>query len=153
MRLFFAFILFFLISISGASENLIKPNTTLKPIEVLKIQLNSLKNNNVPYKDAGIEQTWEFAHPDNRKITGPLANFINMIHGINYQILINHESSEIKTINKSLSKVIYEVYILSKDKKKYLYIWQIEKVSDKKKFKDCWMTTSVLSPIFLGDTI
>ena len=135
MRLFFAFILFFLISISGASENLIKPNTTLKPIEVLKIQLNSLKNNNVPYKDAGIEQTWEFAHPDNRKITGPLANFISMIHGINYQILIDHESSEIKIINKSRSKVMYEVYILSKEKKNIFIYGKLKKFQIKKNSK------------------
>ena len=48
-------------------DNLLKPNTKLKPVDVLKIQLEALKNNNIPYKNAGIEQTWEFAHPDNKK--------------------------------------------------------------------------------------
>ena len=28
--------------------------------------------NNDPYLNAGIEQTWEFAHPSNRAYTGPL---------------------------------------------------------------------------------
>ncbi len=37
-----------------------------------------MKNDN-PYKDRGIIQTWEFAHPNNRKMTGPLESFKNMI--------------------------------------------------------------------------
>ena len=36
---------------------------------VLVIQLNSLQNNDYPYRDAGIEQTWEFAHPNNKIMT------------------------------------------------------------------------------------
>ena len=35
----------------------------------MTIQLNSLQRNNIPFKDAGIEQVWKFAHPDNKKIT------------------------------------------------------------------------------------
>ena len=32
------------------------------------------------FKDSGIEQTWNFAHPDNKKNKGPLPNFkIQMI--------------------------------------------------------------------------
>ena len=27
------------------------------------------------FKDSGIEQTWNFAHPNNKKVTGPLPNF------------------------------------------------------------------------------
>ena len=40
-----------------------------------------------------------------------------------------------------------------KDKKKYYYIWQIEKVVENGNFKDCWMTTGVSNPEFLGDII
>ena len=82
------FLLFFFTNISSA--DLIKPNSKLDPFEVLMIQLNSLKNNNKPYKDAGIEQTWEFAHPNNKKITGPLDKFKEMIYSESYKILISH---------------------------------------------------------------
>ena len=58
------------------------------------IQLKSLQNNNVPYKDAGIEQTWEFAHPDNKKMTGPLEKFKQMIYSKSYKILISHKSNK-----------------------------------------------------------
>ena len=131
----------------------VKPNTNLDPFEVLMIQLNSLKNNNKPYKDAGIEQTWEFAHPDNKKMTGPLEKFKQMIYGKNYEILINHETNEITILNETVNKSVYKVFILSKDKKKYYYIWKIEKVRQEGNLKNCWMTTSVSTPEYLGDVI
>ena len=117
------------------------------------IQLNSLKNNNNPYKDAGIEQTWEFAHPNNKVFTGPLERFKQMIYSDNYIILISHENNKIIILKESKNKFVYKVYIISKDKKKYYYIWQIEKVKGKGNLKDCWMTTRVSDPIFLGEII
>ncbi len=143
---------FFLIS-NIAYADLIKPDINLKPIEVLMIQLNSLKNNNNPYKDAGVEQTWEFAHPLNKASTGPLEKFKQMIYSDNYSILISHLNNESIVLKESTNKFVYKVYILSKDKKKYYYIWQIEKVEQDGKFKNCWMTTGVSDPIYLGDTI
>ena len=61
------------------SPNLTKPNTSLKPFDVIAIQLDSLQRNNIPFNDAGIEQVWEFAHPNNQKNTGPLERFKIMI--------------------------------------------------------------------------
>ena len=153
MKIFLKFILFFLLLSNASDADLLKPNTTLKPIDVLTIQLNSLKNNNVPYKDAGIEQTWEFAHPSNKSFTGPLEKFKKMIYGENYQLLIDHENYEITVLKESKNILVYKVYILSKNKKKYYYIWQIEKVIENSNFQNCWMTTSVSNPKFLGDVI
>ena len=117
------------------------------------IQLNSLKNNNNPYKDAGIEQTWEFAHPINKVSTGPLERFKQIIHSDSYKILISHENAKTIVLKKSSDKFVFKVYVLSKDKKKYYYIWQIEKVKREGKLKDCWMTTGVSDPIYLGEVI
>ena len=80
MRILFKQKFFFFIFINTSNADLIKPNANLKPLDVLMIQLNSLKNNNNPYKDAGIEQTWEFAHPINKEATGPLERFKQMIY-------------------------------------------------------------------------
>ena len=135
------------------SPNLTKPNISLKPIEVLTIQLNSLQRNNIPFNDAGIEQVWEFAHPSNKKITGPLEKFKKMIYSESYKILIGHESSDITVLSEDSNKSIYKVFILSSDKKKYSYIWQIEKVIQDGDLKNCWMTTSVSSPEYLGEII
>ena len=153
MKILSKTIFFFFIFTNISSADLIKPNTNLDPFEVLMIQLNSLKNNNKPYKDAGIEQTWEFAHPNNKEITGPLNKFKEMIYSENYKILISHEKSEIKTLKETEKLSIYRVTILSKDKKKYYYIWQVEKVLFDGTLKNCWMTTSVSEPKYLGDVI
>ena len=144
-------IFFLFIKISYAS--FVKPNPNLEPFDVLMIQLNSLKDNNNPYKDAGIDQTWEFAHPINKAATGPLERFKQMIYSDSYKILISHKNNKSIILKEEPNKFIYKVYVLSEDKKKYYYIWKIERVQLEGKLKDCWMTTGVSDPIYLGETI
>ena len=153
MKILFKLIVSFFIFTNISNADLIKPNSKLKPIDVLMIQLNSLKNNNNPYKDAGIEQTWEFAHPSNKAATGPLEKFKKMIYSDSYKILISHVNNETIVLKKTPKKFVYKVLVLSEDKKKYYYIWQIEKVSVEGKFKNCWMTTRVSGPTYLGEII
>jgi len=153
MKLLIKSILIFFILNNISNADLIKPKPDLRPLDVLLIQLNSLKNNNTPYLDAGIEQTWEFAHPNNKIMTGPLEKFKRMIYSKDYKILISHENSKIVILKESENISVYKVIILSKDKKKYYYIWQVEKVLLDGNFKNCWMTTSVSNPKFLGEII
>ena len=79
-------LLFFLISFSQAE--LLNPNSTISPKEVVKIQLSGLQQNDLEYKDSGIEQTWKFAHPNNKRVTGPLSNFKMMIKSASYGCLL-----------------------------------------------------------------
>ena len=153
MKIFIKSILFIFIITNVSFADLIKPEPKLKPLDVLLIQLNSLKNNNTPYMDAGIEQTWEFAHPNNKKITGPLSRFKQMIYSESYKILISHENTKITVLKESFDQFVFKVYVLSKNKKRYYYIWQMEKVKREGKFKDCWMTTGVSDPVYLGEII
>ena len=153
MKILLKIIIYFFIFTSISFADLIKPNSKLEPFDVLMIQLNSLKKNNIPYQDAGIEQTWEFAHPINKSATGPLNRFKKMIYSESYKILIKHENNKTIVLNKTSTKLVYKVYILSENKKKYYYIWQIEKVIQEGKFKNCWMTSGVSEPVYLGETI
>ena len=116
------------------------------------IQLNSLKNNNKPYKDAGIEQTWEFAHPNNKKYTGPLSKFKTMMYSDNYKILLNHDSHKIEILKESDIKHIFVVNILTLDKVNFFYEWHVQKGSDKD-CSDCWFTSAVSQPFDQGNTI
>ena len=153
MKILIKFIFFIFIFPSISNADLVKPNTNLQPFDVLMIQLSSLKNNNIPYKDAGIEQAWEFAHPNNKAITGPLDKFKKMIYSEGYKILISHQSAEIKILKETEGISVYKVTVLTKKKKKYYYIWQVEKVLSEGKLKNCWMTSSVSSPKYLGEVI
>jgi hypothetical protein len=68
-------------------------------------------------------------------------------------MLIKHENSEITILSENANTSVYKVYILSSDKKKYSYIWQVEKVQQEGEFKNCWMTTRVSNPEYLGNII
>ena len=85
----------FIFIFSNANANIIKPSNNIKPFEVVEIQLNGLKKNNKPSKDNGIIQTWEFAHPNNKKYTGPLERFKKMIKGNSYSMLLDHVEHKI----------------------------------------------------------
>ena len=76
--IFKSIILFFLL-ISFSYAELLNPNSTISPKEVIKIQLSGLQQNDLEYKDSGIEQTWKFAHPNNKRVTGPLSNLSNLL--------------------------------------------------------------------------
>ena len=144
-------ITFFLVSSSNAE--LIKPNRDIKPAKVVEIQLNGLKKNDVNYKDGGIEQTWNFAHPSNKKNTGPLPNFKMMIKGRSYQMLLNHVSHTITEVGSGDKWAQFEVIILDKEKIYHKFNWQVEKYTEDGPLKDCWLTTMVSSPIPLGSSI
>ena len=87
----------------------IKPAKNLTAYDVVKIQLTALKNNNNQVKMHGIKQTWIFAHPENKKFTGPYKRFEKMLLGNQYKILLNHTSHKIKLI-KSSDDVLYLQY-------------------------------------------
>jgi hypothetical protein len=146
------FLILFL-TISFSKAELINPNSSIKPAEVVKIQLTGLKNNDKEFQDSGIEQTWNFAHPNNKKVTGPLDNFKRMIKGDSYQMMINHLSHTITKLGGSENWAQFEVIILDKDKIYHKFNWQVEKYTIDGDLKDCWLTTMVSNPIPLGSSI
>ena len=144
---------FLLISISFSNAELLNPNSNIKPKEVVKIQLSGLQQNDLEFKDSGIEQTWNFAHPNNKKVTGPLNNFKMMIKGASYQMMIDHLSHTITEVGSSNKWAQFEVIILDKNKIYHKFNWQVEKYTMDGNLKDCWLTTMVSSPIPLGSSI
>ena len=153
LQIIFNFSIIFLISISISKAELLKPSNKIKPSEVVKIQLVGLQKNNYEFEDSGIEQTWNFAHPNNKKVTGPLEKFKRMIKGNNYQMMINHISHTITQIRSGDNWVQFEVIILDKKKIYHKFNWQVEKYTNDGPLKDCWLTTMVSSPESLGSSI
>ena len=139
--------------ITTAKAELIKPNNNIEPYQVVKIQLRSLKKNDTPFKDNGIKQTWEFAHPDNQKNTGPLERFKSMIKGDSYVMLLNHLDHKIVKIDSDDLVTVFEVIVLDKNKTYYKFNWQVEKYIKEGNLNDCWLTTMVSAPVPLGSSI
>ena len=142
-----------LITISISKAEILKPSSNINPKEVVKIQLTGLQKNDFKFKDSGIEQTWNFAHPNNKKVTGPLGNFKRMLKGDSYQMMIDHLSHTITQLGSTDKWSQFEVIILDKSKIYHKFNWQVEKYTEDGELKDCWLTTMVSNPIPLGSSI
>ena len=153
LHLTFSVVLFFFLNISFLKADLLIPNNSILPADVVKIQLVALMNNDKKFEDSGIEQTWNFAHPNNKKNTGPLPNFKMMIKGNSYQMLLNHLSHTITKIGSSENWAQFEVVILDKEKIYHKFNWQVEKLTVEGPLLNCWLTTMVSNPIPLGSSI
>ena len=153
LQIIFKTLIIFSILLSTSTAAILKPSSKIKPSEVVKIQLNGLQKNDLDFIDSGIEQTWNFAHPNNKKVTGPLPNFKRMIKGDAYQMMLNHLSHTITELGSSDKWAQFEVIILDKNKIYHKFNWQVEKYTLDGVLKDCWLTTMVSNPIPLGSSI
>ena len=150
-RLFLILFILFLCKITLA--DLVKPNSQLLPEEVVLIQLIALQKNNIPYEDAGIEQTWEFAHPENRKFTGPLLKFISMMHTPSYALMLDHKKHNIILVKEYDTQSFFFVELITNQDVTVGFKWIVEKVLEEGGYKNCWMTTSVSQPMMLSKSI
>ena len=149
MRFILTITFIILFSTSVLAE-LLKPTPEINPEEEVKIQLSSLMNNNEPYLNAGIEQTWEFAHPSNRAFTGPIQRFTQMMYAPSYAVMLDHKKHDIIEVKLDKNIAYFFIELTSTDGKMFGFRWTLEKVKEEGGFKDCWMTTAVSTPMPLS---
>jgi len=147
---FISTITFIILFSTSLLAELIKPTPEINPEEVVKIQLSSLMNNNEPYLNAGIEQTWEFAHPSNRAFTGPIQRFTQMMYAPSYAVMLDHKKHDIIEVKLDKNIAYFFIELTSTDGKIFGFKWTLEKVKEEGGFKDCWMTTAVSTPMPLS---
>ena len=147
---FISTITFIILFSTSLLAELLKPTPEINPEEVVKIQLSSLMNNNEPYLNAGIEQTWEFAHPSNRAFTGPIQRFTQMMYAPSYAVMLDHKKHEIIEVKLDKNIAYFFIELTSTDGKIFGFKWTLEKVKEEGGFKDCWMTTAVSTPMPLS---
>ena len=75
-----------------------EPDPSLSPQDVVSIQIEALRNNDIPYEDRGIEVTFNFASPANKRMTGPLERFKAMVRNPVYGPMINHRSAKYENL-------------------------------------------------------
>jgi hypothetical protein len=128
------------------------PDPSLSPAEVIAIQLSTLQANDTPEPDAGIAQTFAFAHPDNRRLTGPLPRFAQMIKGPQYGVLLNHRSHEINEVIRTDNEAAFAVIVTSATGNVVGFRWAVARVAEGE-HAGAWMTIAVSPPVPVGKAI
>ncbi len=144
--------LFLIALMSPAVAELLQPSPDLSPHRVVEIQLRSLQRNDTPTPDAGIEQTWVFAHPDNKRLTGPLDRFATMIKGPHYKLLLKLREYRIEKIVRTESRALFNVSIVTAMGQRASFQWEVAKV-EAGVHAGAWMTIGVSPPLRSGDAI
>ena len=136
------------ITASAATE---APEPALAGAEaIVQKQLVALKNNDHPQPDAGIELAWAFAHPSNRKATGPLGRFTQMLKGPTYRDLLNHSAHRITFVGSTRTTATYDVVVFpGSNRAPLLYRWTVAKVQSGDREGE-WATTAVSAPVDAG---
>ncbi len=138
-------IMSFCMMVVPAKADLVKPDPSITPVEVVAIQLKALQFNDSPQPDFGIVQTWAFAHPRNRATTGPLPRFASMIKGPSYNEMLNHSRHEISPVMVGPDIAQFDVLLETESGKILLFQWGVERVKTGK-FAGSWMTVAVSMP-------
>ena len=126
----------------------IMPNDKFSASEVVEIQLMSLQSNSD--QNQGIYQCWIFAHPNNKKYTGPFTTFVSMIKNKPYNILLNSKFFKIKVLSENKKKARIEVLLDSNNNRRYKIFWHLGKTTIDSKCQNCWMTLGVTQPFDMG---
>jgi hypothetical protein len=119
------------------------PAPTYTPDQVVKIQLDALRNNDQPQPNAGIATTFAFASPRNQAITGPLQRFVGMLHAPGYAFLLNHRSVKFGKLEVTEDVALQPVVLTAADGREIGYLFELSK-SESAACSACWMTDSVV---------
>ncbi len=116
------------------------PNPSLTPAEVVQIQLDALRLNDKPGKDAGIATAFRFASPGNREATGPLENFNRIVRGPGYLPMIDHRIAGTGPIVVVGGVAVQRATVVAKDGRAIEYEFRLSKDPA----SGCWFTDGVL---------
>ena len=138
--LVFLFILPFQVWASYDIENAY-PEPELKPNDVVRLQLLAMQQNDD--SDFGIEVTFRFASPANKKQTGPLKRFIRLVRNPSYRPLLNHINATFLELTVEEDFAVQDVIITTSNGKRIGYRFRLS-IQKGPLYPDCWMTDSVI---------
>ena len=117
------------------------PEPELKPNDVVRLQLLAMQQNDD--SDFGIEVTFRFASPANKKQTGPLKRFIRLVRNPSYRPLLNHINATFLELNIEEDFAVQDVIITTSNGKRIGYRFRLS-IQKGPLFPGCWMTDSVI---------
>ena len=124
---------------AGPLSEALVPNPSLSPADVIRIQLEALRNNDE--QDRGIAVAFRFASPANRVDTGPLSRFIAMIEHGPYALMLDFHHADYGPVETVGDRARQRV-TLTGSRATTTYWFFLSRQSEAP-WEDCWMTDAV----------
>ena len=118
------------------------PGPEYGPADVVRIQVQALANNDTPYRNAGIEVAFRFASPANKRFTGPLWRFIQMLYNPTYRPFLHHQAAHFGHVDIQGSEATQTVILTAANGRRVGYVFRLSKQQGGP-CKACWMTDGV----------
>ena len=98
-----------------------------------------------------VDIIWDYAHEDNKEITGPKERFAMMLASEPYDSIIDLKDYSYETIFESEENVHYEIKVLAQNNSYFVITWVFQKTLCDE--KPCWRTIGVSQPEYFDSGI
>ena len=98
-----------------------------------------------------VDIIWDYAHEDNKEITGPKERFAMMLASEPYDSIIDLKDYSYETIFESEENIHYEVKVLAQNNNYFVITWVFQKTLCDE--KPCWRTIGVSQPEYFDSGI
>lgn len=119
------------------------PDPSDSPAQVVERQLDALATNDEPFENAGIKTAYNFASPENRRVTGPIDRFVRMVEGPQYAPMIDHVEAVSGPLERSEGRASQRVTITGPGGRTVTYRFGLS-LQTGGAFEGCWLTDRVL---------
>ncbi len=120
-----------------------EPDPSLSPQDVVSIQIEALRNNDTPYENRGIEVTFNFASPANKRMTGPLERFQVMVRNPIFGPMIDHRNAKYENLVVEDDSARIDVILTSKEGVYLGYRFFLSRQHGNR-YEGSWMTDVVI---------
>jgi hypothetical protein len=117
------------------------PDPALTPRDVVRIQLQALRRNDV--HDRGIAAAFRFASPQNRRSTGPLPRFARMIKEGPYALMLRHSDVTYGPLRVQGRRAAQRVTLYAPGIAPVSYVFFLSRQEQDGPLDGCWMTDAV----------
>jgi hypothetical protein len=136
------------ISDTTTTQTIVKQSLTSE--EILIDIFNAYKTfSDDPIK--AVDTIWDYAHEDNKEVTGPKERFAMMLASEPYDSIIDLKDYSYETIFESEENIHYEVKVLAENNNYFIITWVFQKTLCNE--KPCWRTIGVSQPEYFDSGI
>jgi hypothetical protein len=136
------------ISDTTTTQTIVKQSLTSE--EILIDIFNAYKTfSDDPIK--AVDTIWDYAHEDNKEVTGPKERFAMMLASEPYDSIIDLKDYSYETIFESEENIHYEVKVLAQNNNYFVITWVFQKTLCDE--KPCWRTIGVSQPEYFDSGI